>query len=105
MICVGERFALRFSAQRRNNRILMFTFAPPFLPKAILLSLHFIISQLPCFVKKKLWFFSEIFGKDSDEVKNMKIWKQMILFYLGGCAYVVLELLWRGRSHGSSSTT
>jgi hypothetical protein len=60
-----------------------------------------IISQLPCFVKKKLWFFSEIFGKDSDEVKNMKIWKQMILFYLGGCAYVVLELLWRGRSHGS----
>lgn len=31
----------------------------------------------------------------------MKIWKQAILFYLGGCAYVGLELLWRGRSHGS----
>lgn len=31
----------------------------------------------------------------------MKIWKQSILFYLGGCAYVGLELLWRGRSHGS----
>lgn len=31
----------------------------------------------------------------------MKIWKQSVLFYLGGCAYVGLELLWRGRSHGS----
>ena len=31
----------------------------------------------------------------------VKIWKQSILFYLGGCAYVGLELLWRGRSHGS----
>ena len=31
----------------------------------------------------------------------MKIWKQAILFYLGGSAYMGLELLWRGRSHGS----
>ena len=31
----------------------------------------------------------------------MKIWKQSVLFYLGGCAYTGLELLWRGRSHGS----
>ena len=31
----------------------------------------------------------------------MKIWRKGILFYLGGCAYVGLELLWRGRSHGS----
>lgn len=31
----------------------------------------------------------------------MKIWKKSVLFYLGGCAYVGLELLWRGRSHGS----
>lgn len=31
----------------------------------------------------------------------MKIWRKMILFYLGGCAYMVLELLWRGWSHGS----
>ena len=31
----------------------------------------------------------------------MKIWKQSVLFYLGGCAYMGLELLWRGRSHGS----
>ena len=31
----------------------------------------------------------------------MKIWKASVLFYLGGCAYMALELLWRGRSHGS----
>ena len=31
----------------------------------------------------------------------MKIWKQSVLFYLGGCAYMGLELLWRGRTHGS----
>ena len=31
----------------------------------------------------------------------MKFWKQAILFYVGGCAYMGLELLWRGRSHGS----
>lgn len=31
----------------------------------------------------------------------MKYWKQAILFYLGGCAYIGLELLWRGRSHSS----
>lgn len=31
----------------------------------------------------------------------MKIWKKCILFYLGGCGYMVLELFWRGWSHGS----
>ena len=31
----------------------------------------------------------------------MKFWKQSILFYLGGCAYMGLELIWRGRTHGS----
>ena len=31
----------------------------------------------------------------------MEIWKKSVLFYLGGCAYMVLELLWRGWSHGS----
>ena len=31
----------------------------------------------------------------------MKIWKQSVLFYLGGCAYMGMELLWRGRTHGS----
>ena len=31
----------------------------------------------------------------------MKIWKKAVLFYLGGFAYQILELLWRGWSHGS----
>jgi len=31
----------------------------------------------------------------------MRIWKKIFLFYLGGGGYVCLELLWRGRSHGS----
>ena len=31
----------------------------------------------------------------------MKIWKNAVLFYLGGSAYMLLEFLWRGRSHGS----
>ena len=31
----------------------------------------------------------------------MKIWTKAMLFYRGGCGYVLLELLWRGRSHGS----
>ena len=31
----------------------------------------------------------------------MKFWKQSVLFYLGGCAYMGIELLWRGRTHGS----
>ena len=31
----------------------------------------------------------------------MGLWRKTVLFYLGGCAYMGLELLWRGRSHGS----
>ena len=31
----------------------------------------------------------------------MKLWKRTALFSIGGCGYVLLELLWRGRSHGS----
>ena len=31
----------------------------------------------------------------------MKIWKNAVLFYTGGAAYLTLELLYRGRSHGS----
>ncbi len=31
----------------------------------------------------------------------MKNWKDLPLFALGGAGYVGLELLWRGRSHGS----
>lgn len=31
----------------------------------------------------------------------MKIWKYALRFYVGGAAYLVLELLFRGRSYGS----
>lgn len=31
----------------------------------------------------------------------MKFWKACVLFYLGGASYMILEFLWRGRSHGS----
>lgn len=31
----------------------------------------------------------------------MKLWKNALLFYLGGMLYCGLELLWRGRTHGS----
>ena len=31
----------------------------------------------------------------------MRIWKNSVLFYLGGASYMTLEFLWRGRSHGS----
>ena len=31
----------------------------------------------------------------------MKFWKNCLLFYLGGGTYHSIELLWRGRSHGS----
>ena len=31
----------------------------------------------------------------------MKFLRKCILFYLGGMAYMTLEFIWRGRSHGS----
>ena len=31
----------------------------------------------------------------------MRFWKACVMFYLGGFAYMILEFLWRGRSHGS----
>ena len=31
----------------------------------------------------------------------MRIWKNALLFYLGGSVYLTMEFLWRGRSHGS----
>ena len=31
----------------------------------------------------------------------MRILRKCILFYFGGFAYFLLEILWRGRSHGS----
>lgn len=31
----------------------------------------------------------------------MEFWKKSVLFSMGGCAYMGLELLWRGWSHSS----
>ncbi len=31
----------------------------------------------------------------------MKNFRKIFLFYLGGAAYMTLEFIWRGRSHGS----
>lgn len=31
----------------------------------------------------------------------MEIWKRSVLFYLGGCAYMAMELAFRGRTDGS----
>jgi len=31
----------------------------------------------------------------------LKLLKTCILFYIGGAGYMILEFLWRGRSHGS----
>ena len=31
----------------------------------------------------------------------VSIWKKSLLFAVGGCSYMGLELLWRGWSHGS----
>ena len=31
----------------------------------------------------------------------MRIWKNAVLFYVGGAAYLIMELLYRGRTHGS----
>ena len=31
----------------------------------------------------------------------MKLWKNAVLFYMGGAGYMALEFLWRGRSYGS----
>ena len=34
----------------------------------------------------------------------MRFWKDFVLFYLGGCGYLGIELLYRGRTHGSMFT-
>jgi len=42
------------------------------------------------------FFWEEFFRGDF-----VKLWKNAVLFYLGGLGYFCLELLWRGWSHGS----
>lgn len=31
----------------------------------------------------------------------MKLWRSLILFYIGGMVYILVELVWRGWSHPS----
>lgn len=53
------------------------------------------------FVKINLGIFGEFFGDPIFEVTSLKKWKMLALFCLGGLGYVGVELIWRGRSHGS----
>jgi len=46
-------------------------------------------------------FFRIFLGMLGLGVLRMKLWKNTMLFCTGGSAYVALELLWRGWSHGS----
>ena len=46
-------------------------------------------------------FFQEILGILKWGCIFMKTWRKMGFFCMGGGAYVLLELLWRGRSHVS----
>ena len=57
-----------------------------------------IIPNFSPFVKKNIYYF---LGHNELEVTAMKIWKQTLLFYLGGMIYAGLELLWRGFTHSS----
>lgn len=50
------------------------------------------------FVKQNFCFL----GNNISEVnRTLKIWKKLFLFCFGGGLYAVIELLWRGRTHGS----
>ena len=46
-------------------------------------------------------FFAEFFGYTFPGGICVKIFKNIILYAFGGLAYLGMELLWRGRSHGS----
>ena len=59
------------------------------------------IQQDAPFVKHYFKFFYFIFGEPIHEVKCLKIIRNAALFAIGGGGYVALEMLWRGRSHGS----
>ncbi len=53
------------------------------------------------FVKRKVCILKDFFGKDDTEVMILKLLKNTLLFSFGGLGYVLLELLYRGRSHSS----
>lgn len=82
-------YQLSYAAIFRQRRL------PPPKISFVIISVHGI------FVKRKFVFLPEFFGKIECEVTFLEIWKQIMLFSCGGGGYVTLELLWRGRSHGS----
>lgn len=60
-----------------------------------------IISKYLWFVKRKFAFFRYFLGNCWQRWFVLGILQKTILFLFGGGTYVGLELLWRGRSHGS----
>lgn len=67
-----------------------------------MLKISFVIIYRVChFVKNNLCISKGNFGNPLFEVIFMKLAKQISLFLTGGSGYVLLELCWRGWSHGS----
>ena len=60
-----------------------------------------IISKHLYFVKRKFAFFRCFLGNCWQRWFVLGILRKLLLFFFGGSAYVGLEFLWRGRSHGS----
>lgn len=60
-----------------------------------------IISKVQVFVKGIFQNCTNFFGHTAFEVISVKFWKKTMLFALGGAAYMGIEVLWRGWSHGS----
>ena len=60
-----------------------------------------IISKYLWFVKRKFAFFRYFLGNCWQRWFVLAFLRKLTLFFLGGSAYVGLELLWRGRRHSS----
>ena len=64
--------------------------------------ISFVIIYRVCpFVKNYFCISPEFFGNTGQWVIFLRIFKPAFLFLIGGAAYVTLEWLWRGWSHGS----
>ncbi len=64
--------------------------------------ISFVIIYRVCgFVKNYFRISPEFFGNTGLRVIILRILKWVFFFLIGGAAYVALEILWRGWSHGS----
>ena len=64
--------------------------------------ISFVIIYRVChFVKNYFCISREFFGNATKEVIILRVFKRVGFFLVGGAAYVLLELLWRGWSHSS----